>query len=150
MKDDFDIDLEKELANSIAHIVDEETAGAEVFVKSASADASHDNIPENNPDDSDLETDEYDDTDKADDGDGEEDEKSRSRKIRHMVIMIVSIVLAIAVIGVSAYFIVRFAYKSSMDNYGYYNNAGYTAWDKKDYKTAAENFEKALTYEEGK
>ena len=33
MKDDFD--LEKELAQSIAHIVDEETSGAETFVKNS-------------------------------------------------------------------------------------------------------------------
>lgn len=142
MKDDFDLDFEKELAESIANIVDEETNGAEVFVKS-SVPTETKSIPK-------TEVDEASDITEATEEADIEDNAANNKKIRHLIIMIVSIVAAIAVIGIAAYYIVRFAYRSSMDNYGYYNNAGYAALEKRDYETAAENFEKALTYEEGK
>lgn len=141
-----DLDLEKELAKSIAHIVDEETSGAEVFVKSASVDSEQE-VDETSQKTEDVE--EYPQEDIQSDPEEPDDEITRKKKIKHMIIMIVSIVAAIAIIGVSAYFIVRYAYKSSKDNFAYYNNAGYTAWDEKDYEAAAKNFEKALTYEEG-
>lgn len=143
MKDDFDLDLEKELAESIAHIVDEETNGAEVFVKS-SVPTETISIPKTEV----KET--VDSTETVEEENDIEDNEDKKKKIKHLIIMIVSIVAAIAVIGVAAYYIVRFAYRSSMDNYGYYNNEGYAALEKKDYENAAKNFEKALTYEEGK
>lgn len=142
MKDDFDLDLEKELAESIAHIVDEETNGAEVFVKS-SVPTETISIPKTEV----KET--VDSTETVEEENDIEDNEDKKKKIKHLIIMIVSIVAAIAVIGVAAYYIVRFAYRSSMDNYGYYNNEGYAALEKKDYENAAKNFEKALTYEEG-
>lgn len=145
MKDDFDLDLEKALAESIAHIVDEETNGAEVFVKS-SVPTETISIPRTEVKDENTTANTTESDDEAADI---EDNTAKKKKIQHLIIMIVSIVAAIAVIGVAAYYIVRFAYNSSMDNYGYYNNAGYAALEKKDYETAAENFEKALTYEEG-
>ncbi len=143
MKDDFDLDLEKELAKSIAHIVDEETNGAEVFVKSS--------VPTETISMPKVESgEEKEEPQEQPDEPEEEDTISKKKKIKHLVIMIVSIVAAIAVIGVAAYFIVRYAYRSSMDNYGYHNNAGYAALNNKDYATAAEHFEKGLTYEDGR
>lgn len=143
MKDDFDLDLEKELAKSIAHIVDEETNGAEVFVKS-SVPTETISMPKAEPVEDDEPSQENVNEAEA------EDNISKKKKIKHLIIIIASIVAAIAIIGVAAYFIVRYAYKSSMDNYGYYNNAGYAALEKKDYASAVKFFEKGLTYEEGK
>lgn len=134
MKEDFD--LEKELAQSIAHIVDEEISGAENFVKSSVNNKSVNNISEEPEAEEELE-------------ETDEDE-SRKKKLKHLIITIVIIVLVIALIGVGAYFIVQFAYKSSMDNYAYHNNAGYSAMDEKNYESAAKSFEKALSYDEGK
>lgn len=133
MKDDFD--LEKELAQSIAHIVDEETSGAETFVKSSGNYKNTNNISEEPETEEVME---------------EPAEEDNSKKIKHLIITIAIVVVVIAVIGVGAYFIVKFAYNSSMDNYAYHNNAGYSAMEKNDYEDAAKSFEKALSYDEGK
>ena len=138
MNDDFD--LEAELEKSIAHIVDEETSGAHAFVKNSEFGQKINN--------SDTSEDTVDNEIKSETG--TVDDNGKNKKIKHMVIMIVSIVITIALIAVGAYYIVRYAYESSKDNYGYYNNAGYAALDNKDYESAVENFEKALTYDEGK
>lgn len=140
MNDEFDFDLEAELEKSIAHIVDEETSGAHAFVRNSEV-AQGDNKP-------DLKNDTISNDGRLDLA--PEDDNSKNKKIKHMVIIIVSIVLTIALLGVGAYYIVQYAYESSKDNYGYYNNAGYAALDSKDYVSAAENFEKALSYDEGK
>ncbi len=137
MNDEFD--FEAELEKSIAHIVEEETSGAQAFVKNSEFGQAVKKTEqterivgnENEPE-----------SDSADD--------NGNKKIRHMIIIIVSIVITIALLAVGAYYIVQYAYESSKDNFGYYNNAGYTALDNKDYASAAENFEKALTYDEGK
>ena len=133
MKEDFD--LEKELAQSIAHIVDEETSGAETFVKS-----SVNNIVKETEPEEELET------------EPEEiiEEEDNKRKIKHLIITIAVIGFVIAMIGVGVYFIVDYVKKKSMDNYAYHNNAGYTALQDKNYEAAANSFEKALTYDEGK
>lgn len=136
MKDEFD--FEKELADSIAHIVDEETSGAESFVKNSVNDRTM-SIPVEEAREAISEEEEE-----------EDEELARKKKIKHLIITIAVIVFVIALIGVGAFFIVQYILKSSMDNYGYYNNAGYTAWESKNYEEAATNFEKALSYDEGK
>lgn len=134
MKEDFD--LEKELAQSIAHIVDEETSGAETFVKNSVNNKSvTEDISEENEDPVMEET---------------EEDVDNKKKLKRLIITIAIIVVVIAAIVVGAYFIVKYAQKKSMDNYAYHNNAGYTALENKDYASAATSFEKALTYNEGK
>lgn len=140
MNDDFDLDLEAELERSIAHIVDEETSGAQEFVR---------NSKFRNEINKRGSISEKSDSDRVSDRELAE-EKKRNKRIKHTVIIIISIVLMIALIAVGAYYIVQYAYESSKDNYGYYNNAGYAAMDSKDYENAIVNFEKALTYDEGK
>ena len=134
MKDDFD--LEKELADSIAHIVDEELSGAETFVKSSVKNkAIQEEVVQDDEEISDEET---------------NDDVARKKKIKHLIITLAIIVFVITAIVVGAYFIVRYAKVKSMDNYAYYNNAGYSAMNEKSYEDAATYFEKALSYEEGK
>ena len=134
MKDDFD--LEKELADSIAHIVDEELSGAETFVKSSANNRTYyEEEPVQETEEEEIEPDE---------------DIVRKKKIKHLIITIAIIVFVITVIGLGAYFIVDYAMKKSMDNYAYHNNAGYAAMNEKNYEEAAKSFEKALSYEDGK
>ncbi len=137
MKEDFD--LEEELAKSIASIVDEETADAEVYVKKNSVRDITDEVPEVQDAEDELIEDEYEDEPQGD--------KIGAKKI---IIIVAIVIVAIAIIGAAAYFAVKAAFNKSKDNYGYYNGLGYEAYDNKDYYTAIENFEKALTYDEGK
>lgn len=135
MKDDFD--LEKELADSIAHIVDEETSGAETFVKSS---INNRKFYEEEPV-----------VEEEEQVEEEPDEEvARKKKIKHLIITISVIVVVITAIVLGAYFIVNYAMKKSMDNYAYHNNAGYSAMNDKNYAGAVTSFEKALSYDEGK
>ena len=135
MKDDFD--LEKELADSIAHIVDEELSGAETFVKSSVNNRAY------------YEEEPVQETEEVSDEEADED-VARKKKMKHLIITIAIIVFVITAIVLGAYFIVNYAMKKSMDNYAYHNNAGYSAMSEKNYEEAAKSFEKALSYEEGK
>ncbi len=137
MKEEFD--LEEELAKSIASIVDEETADAEAYVKKNSNNSDSDDAGESAGSDDEVL---YDGAE-----DNEDEDKVGARKI---IIIVAVVVAAIAVIGAAAYFVVRAAFNKSKDNYGYYNELGYRAYDEEDYDSAIDNFEKALTYEEGK
>ena len=132
MKDEFDFDFENELAESIAHIVDEETIDAEVYVKNAIAKGKintknvepEEEIPE--------------------DEEPEEEEPFNKKKF---IIIIASVVAAIIIIVLVAVFLVKGAINKTKDNYGYYQNLAYQAKDvDKDYDKAIDYFEKALTY----
>ena len=129
-----ELDLEKELAKSIAHIVDEETSGAEAYVMTETFD-------------DDLNS--YDDLDIDDDEEIDEPEDGK-KKIKHLIITISVIAVVLAIIVVSACFIVKAVYNKSQDNYARYHNAGFAAMENLDYNEAVINFEKALTYQEGK
>lgn len=129
-----ELDLEKELAKSIANIVDEETSGAEAYVMNETFD---DDL---NSFDDDLDIDD----------DLEEEPEDNNKKTKHLIIAISVIAVVLVIIIVSAIFIVKAVYNKSQDNYAHYHNAGFTALENKEYNTAVENFEKALTYQEGK
>ena len=129
-----ELDLEKELAKSIAHIVDEETSGAEAYVMTETFD-------------DDLNS--FDDDLDIDDDEIEEPEDSK-KKLKHLIITISVIAVVLAIIIVSACFIVKAVYNKSQDNYARYHNAGFAAMENLDYNGAITNFEKALTYQEGK
>ena len=133
MRDDFD--LEEELAKSIASIVDEETADAHAYVNKNTSET--DDIP-------DEEEKIYDDPDDDSDDDSDKPDKKK------IIIIVASVVAAVLIIGITAFLVVRAAFNKSKDNYGYYNELGYKAYDDKDYDTAISDFEKALTYDEGK
>lgn len=130
-----ELDLEKELAKSIAHIVDEETSGAEAYVKTENFDDDL-NVSINDLDD-DL------------DEEVEETEEDNKKKVKHLIITVSVIAVVIAIIVVSACFIVKAVYNKSKDNYAHYHNAGFAAMEDKDYNLAITNFEKALTYQDG-
>ena len=133
MRDDFD--LEEELAKSIASIVDEETADAHAYVNKNTSET--DDIP-------DEEEKIYDEPDDDSDDDSDKPDKKK------IIIIVASVVAAVLIIGITAFLVVRAAFNKSKDNYGYYNELGYKAYDDKDYDTAISDFEKALTYDEGK
>lgn len=139
MNDDFD--LEEELAKSIASIVDEETAGARAYVDKTKRESGAD-VPDN------ITNDENDDD--KDELEAEEEPVKEGGGAKRVIIIVASVLAAVAVIGVISYFAVTAALNKSRDNYGYYNKLGYEAYDKRDYQTAITNFEKALTYKEGK
>ena len=130
-----ELDLEKELAKSIANIVDEETIGAEAYVM-------------NETFDDDLNS--FDDDLDIDDNDDLEEPEDNGKKTKHLIIAISVIAAVLAIIVVSAIFIVKAVYNKSQDNYAHYHNAGFAALENKEYNVAVENFEKALTYQEGK
>lgn len=130
-----ELDLEKELAKSIANIVDEETIGAEAYVK-------------NETFDDDLNS--FDDDLDIDNDDLEEEPEDNNKKTKHLIIAVSVIAVVLAIIIISAIFIVKAVYNKSQDNYAHYHNAGFTALENKEYNKAVENFEKALTYQEGK
>ncbi|MCM1308766.1 MAG: chitobiase/beta-hexosaminidase C-terminal domain-containing protein [Butyrivibrio sp.] len=136
MKDDFD--LEEELAKSIASIVDEETAGARAYVNKTKKNggAVRESVTE----------------EEFDDGKAEEDEETQKDGggAKRVIIIVAAVLAAVAAIGVISYFAVTAALNKSRDNYGYYNKLGYEAYDKREYEDAIANFEKALTYSEGK
>lgn len=139
MKEDYD--LEEELARSIATIVDEETAGARAYVSRT--------MGSKEPDSGDdiTEEDEYADDGENDDDDGNHKDGSTAKRV---IIIVAVVLIAVAAIGVGAYFAVTAAFNRTKDNYGYYNTLGYEFYDKRDYESAITNFEKALTYDEGK
>lgn len=139
MKDDFD--LEEELAKSIASIVDEETAGARAYVDKT--DKNKGTAVQNS-----ITEEEYGDgEDESDAGDEPAKDGGGAKRI---IIIVASVLAAVAAIGVISYFAVTAALNKSKDNYGYYNKLGYEAYDSRQYETAITNFEKALTYSEGK
>ncbi len=139
-------DFEDELAKSIAQIVNEETTGAEVFVKN-SARNQMDDMPElEQADEEDIPEDATETVDVDDDI----DDKDKGHNKKRNIIIIASVAAAVIVIVLAAFFIIRAAINKTHDNYAYYNNLGYEAYDTKDYETAIVNFEKALTYDEGK
>ena len=127
-----ELDLEKELAKSIANIVDEETIGAEAYVK-------------NETFDDDLNS--FDDDLDIDNDDLEEEPEDNNKKTKHLIIAVSVIAVVLAIIIISAIFIVKAVYNKSQDNYAHYHNAGFTALENKEYNKAVENFEKALTYQ---
>ncbi len=140
MKDDYD--LEEELAKSIASIVDEETAGARAYVDKARRDGGA--VKQQN----DKAEEEYEDIDEEPEETGGNNGGGGSTK--RVVIIVAAVLVAVAAIGVVSYFAVTAALNKSKDNYGYYNKLGYEAYDSREYDKAIANFEKALTYDEGK
>lgn len=139
MSDDFD--LEEELAKSIASIVDEETAGARAYVDKTKREGGagiKNSVTE----------------EVYDDGGDKPEEKEAPQKegggARRVIIIVASVLVAVAAIGVISYYAVTAALNKSRDNYGYYNKLGYEAYDNRQYEEAITNFEKALTYSEGK
>ena len=136
MSDDK-FDLEDELAKSIANIVEEETADAEIYVRKNSKGVT----PL-------YEDEEYDEPETSDVIETEEPADKLSKGKVALIIAIVVIVLG-AVAG-TVYYVVHKTLDKTKDNYAYYNNRGYDAYDSGDYEKAITNFEKALTYDEGK
>ncbi len=132
-ENDFDVDFEAELEESIAQIVDEETAGAEEYMRTA-------NVQKRKPK-----------TEPA--RQPRKNTKPPKKTIPHYVIYIIAGVLAILII-VGAILIgnscVRQAEERAKDTYDYNNGVGYELYDQKDYKDAIVYFEKALTYDEAK
>ena len=139
MSDDFD--LEEELAKSIASIVDEETAGARAYVDKTKREggAGIKSI---------ITEEEYDDG--GDKPEENEEPQKEGGGAKRVIIIVASVLVAVAAIGVISYYAVTAAYNKSKDNYGYYNKLGYEAYDNRQYDEAITNFEKALTYSEGK
>lgn len=139
MKEEFEFD--EDLEKSIANIVDEETADAQLYVNekykteevmpeieaTAEADTVFKNIEE-------ME-------------EAEDEEAHISTK--KIIIIVAIIVVCIAAITISAVLVVKSLINKSKENYAYYNNMGYIAYDKEEYDEAIENFEKALTFPEG-
>lgn len=149
MKDDFNLDenFDEELEKSIAMIVDEENTDANLYVKRNFAGSS--DMPEIDSGTTSADTDDEEDEDDGydEDNDDNQDDKTSPKKI---VIIVAIVLVVVGLIGTGAFFLIRSAYNSSRDNYGYYNELGYKALDSKDYESAITNFEKALTYDEGK
>lgn len=143
MKDDFNI--EDELADSIARIVNEETTGAEVFMKNNSIQSDDITNKKDILNENEAEPDEDSDGYEPDEEDGRE--KKSHKKV--IIISAVSVVL-VAIIATVLFLVLSKAYNNTKDNYAYYNSQAYTAYDDKNYEDACEFFEKALTYDEGK
>lgn len=142
-----DYDLEDELSKSIAHIIDEETTGAEVYVKNSSKKL---NKSEDIDEDFDDE-DEYDedDEDVSDDEEYDEEEDEDSPKKHKKLGLIIGIIAVSAlVIVLCAFLFVKFAVNKSHDNFAYSNNKGIEYLNNKEYDEAADYLEKALKYEE--
>lgn len=122
---------EDEFEKSLASIVDETTADAEAYVRETdSINTDNDSTEE--------------------DVDDEEDTETTGEKVRRILIIVAIVLALFAIIGVSTYIAVKTALEKSKDNYSYYNSLGYESYNEKDYESAIVNFEKALTYEEGK
>ncbi len=129
MKDEFD--FEDELAESIAHIIDEETSSAESIYRDEQHDSDGD---EGNITDTDSEEEE-----------GSNGNSSRNR----LIIIIASIVVFIGIVVGLAVFFIKTALNNSKNNYGYYQNLAYKAMDDdKDYVQAIEYFKKAMKYKD--
>ena len=148
MKNDFNLD--DELEKSIANIVEEETADAQVYVKEKLI-KGDDDMPEiaqpknRNGNVGRINKEAEQDADTFDDD--SDDEHLGTKKI---IMIVAIIVVSIAIIATIAVFMVKNMVNKSKDNYAYYNNMGYKAYDQKDYDEAIANFEKALTFPEGK
>lgn len=141
MKDDFD---EEAFDKSIESIVDEETADAQLFVNK--------NLQSDLQDEQKADEQETSEESQNDDKEnaGEDDVISEKKVNKKAIIIVACAVAVVIIIGVAAFFIVKAVSAKSKDNYGYYNSLGYEALDNKDYAGALVNFEKALTYDEGK
>lgn len=119
-----------EFEKSIASIVDETTADAEAYV------SENDNIQKKEP--------------IRKPNKKHEDAETVGEKVRKIIIIVAIVLALFAIIGVSTYFAVKTAINKSKDNYSYYHSLGYESYEEKDYESAIVNFEKALTYDEGK
>ncbi len=131
-----DLDLEKELADSIAQIVEEETTGAEVFVKNRIPEAVHTQPVE--MDNSDMIDDDYDLPD---------DNNKNKKHSKTIIIIVASIVAAMIILGVAAFFVIRTAYNNSKNNFDYYAGMGNSSYTDNDYENAVSNYTKALEFD---
>lgn len=128
-------DFEDELADSIAQIIDEETAEAESKYGNTRK-----NIKVKDVSEEPVEDDEYDD---------EDDEESSISPKAKLAIIISSVVITIGIIVGIAIFFINSTINKSKDNYGYYQNLAYQAKDNdNDFTKAAEYFNKAFKYKD--
>lgn len=126
-------DFEDELADSIAQIIDEETAEAESRYGKEYRTSKEKKAEE---------------VSNTEDEEDDEEPSSISNKAK-IAIIISSVVVTIGIIvGIAAFFI-NSTIKKSKDNYGYYQNLAYEAKDvDKDYSKAIEYFNKAYKYKD--
>ncbi len=128
MNDDFN--MEDELANSIAQIIDEETSEAEDMYRDKLDSKANKTEPVD-----------------EDDDDYEDDDNNNNK--RKLFIIIGAVAVSVILIVTAIVFLLKSAVNKSKNNYGYYQNLAYEAKDTdKDYDKAVEYFNKALKYKD--
>ncbi|WP_444239833.1 chitobiase/beta-hexosaminidase C-terminal domain-containing protein [Eshraghiella crossota] len=130
MNDDFN--MEDELANSIAQIIDEETSEAEDMYRDKLDSKANKTEPVD-----------------EDDDDYEDDDDDNNNNKRKLFIIIGAVAVSVILIVTAIVFLLKSAVNKSKNNYGYYQNLAYEAKDTdKDYDKAVEYFNKALKYKD--
>lgn len=128
MNDDFN--MEDELANSIAQIIDEETSEAEDMYRDKLDSKANKTEP-------------------VDEDDDDYDDDDNNNNKRKLFIIIGAVAVSVILIVTAIVFLLKSAVNKSKNNYGYYQNLAYEAKDtNKDYDKAVEYFNKALKYKD--